>query len=79
MVSASEGILIRMRNNFGRFLAFLLSVVMAMPSVIEAQQATEPKVNPPRAGVDGVGRPQCVYCPESEKTPKPKISGVGVA
>ena len=65
-----------MRNNFGRFLAFLLWVLMVMPGVILAQQATEPKVDPPRAGVNGVGKPQCVYCPESEKTPKPKISGV---
>jgi len=65
-----------MRNNFGRFLAFLLWVVMAMPGVITAQQATEPKVDPPRAGVNGVGKPQCVYCPEPGKTPKPEISGV---
>lgn len=65
-----------MKNNFGIFLAFLIWVVMAMPGVIKAQQATEPKVDPPRAGVNGVGKPQCVYCPEPEKTPKPKISGV---
>jgi len=49
---------------------------MAMARVINAQQATEPKVDPPRAGVNGVEKPQCVYCPEPEKTPKPTISGV---
>jgi hypothetical protein len=62
-----------MKNNFGIVLAFLIWVVMAMPGVIKAQQATELKVDPPRAGVNGVGKPQCVYCPEPEKTPKPKI------
>jgi len=65
-----------MRNNFGGFFALLLCVVMAMARVINAQQATEPKVDPPRAGVNGVEKPQCVYCPEPEKTPKPTISGV---
>lgn len=65
-----------MRNNFGGFFALLLCIVMVPASVIKAQQATEPKVDPPRAGVNGVGKPQCVYCPESEKTPRPKISGV---
>jgi TonB family protein len=64
------------RNNLGSFLAFLLCAVMAIPGVIEAQQATESKVDPPRAGTNGVTSPRCVYCPESEKTPKPKISGV---
>jgi TonB family protein len=64
------------RNNFGSFLTLLLWVVMAMPGVIMAPQAADPKVDPPRAGVNGVGKPQCVYCPESEKTPKPKFSGV---
>jgi TonB family protein len=66
----------RTRNNFGSFLAFSLWVVMAMPGAIKAQQAAEPKVDPPRAGVNGVANPQCVYCPEPEKRPKPKISGV---
>jgi TonB family protein len=63
-------------NNFGRFLAFLLWVVMAIPCAVKAQQAADPKVDPPRAGVNGIDKPQCVYCPEPEKTPKPKISGV---
>jgi TonB family protein len=64
------------QNDFGRFPAFFLCVVMAMPGVIMAQQATDPKVDPPRAGVNGAGKPQCVYCPEPAKTPKPKFSGV---
>jgi len=58
------------------FVAFSLWMVMAMPGAIEAQQVAEPKADPPRAGVNGVGKPQCVYCPEPEKTPKPKISRV---
>ena len=65
-------------NNFGLFLAFLLWVVMAIPCAVKAQQAADPKVDPPRAGVNGIDKPQCVYCPEPEKTPKPKISGVVV-
>lgn len=65
-----------MRNNFGGLFALLLYLVLLPAGVIKAQQTSEPKVDPPRAGVNGVGKPQCVYCPESEKTPKPKISGV---
>jgi TonB family protein len=62
------------KNNFDSFLAFFLWFVMAMPC--KAQQAEEPKVDLPRADVNGVEKPQCIYCPEPEKTPKPNISGV---
>jgi len=48
---------------------------MAAPDVIEAQQAPEPKVDPPRAGTNGVTSPQCVYCPAPKKAGKGKISG----
>jgi len=68
-----------MRNNFGIVLVFLLWVLMAMLGVMEAQQATEPKVDPPRAGINGVTSPQCVYCPGpeySQKARKAKISGL---
>jgi protein TonB len=68
-----------MRNNFGRFLAFFLWVLMAMPGVIMAQQATEPKVDPPRAGLNGVSSLRCIYCPQpdySDKVRKAKIEGV---
>jgi TonB family protein len=78
MSSASEGILMLTTNNFGRFLAFLLWVVMAMPGVITAQQAADPKVDPPRAGRNGVTSPMCIYCPaplHPEKANKAKISG----
>ena len=67
------------RNNFGIVMVFLLWVLIAMPGVMEAQQATEPKVDPPRAGINGVTSPQCVYCPEpeySQKARKAKISGL---
>ena len=67
------------RNNFGIVLVFLLWVLIAMPGVMEAQQATEPKVDPPRAGINGVTSPQCVYCPGpeySQKARKAKISGL---
>jgi TonB family protein len=64
-----------MRNKFGGLFALLLYLVLLPAGVIKAQHRSEPKVDPPRAGVNGVGKPQCVYCPESEKTPKPKISG----
>ena len=66
------------RNNFSSFLAFLLWVVMAMPGVAKAQQATEPKVDPPRAGINGVTSPRCVYCPQpdySHKARKDRVSG----
>ena len=68
-----------MRNNFGIVLVFLLWVLMAMLGVMEGQQATEPKVDPPRAGINGVTSPQCVYCPGpeySQKARKAKISGL---
>ena len=51
---------------------------MAMPGVINARQATEQKVDPPRAGINGVTSPRCVYCPQpeySQKARKAKISG----
>jgi TonB family protein len=66
------------RNNFGRILAFLLWIVMAAPGVIEAQQAPEPTVDPPRAGTNGVTSPQCLYCPQpklSKAARKAKVSG----
>jgi TonB family protein len=68
----------RTRNNFGGFLAFSLWVVMAMPGVIGAQQVAEPKGDPPRAGINGITSPICVYCPlpVSQKSHKAKISGV---
>ena len=47
-----------------------------MPCIAKAQQATEPKVDPPTAGVNGVGKPQCVDCPEPDMAAKPKFSGV---
>ncbi|MDQ1405922.1 MAG: periplasmic protein TonB [Acidobacteriaceae bacterium] len=65
-------------NNYGRFLAFLLWVVMAIPCAIKAQQAADPKVDPPRAGRNGVTSPQRIYCPQPEypqKTRKVKIEG----
>ncbi|HSY30561.1 MAG TPA: TonB family protein [Verrucomicrobiae bacterium] len=65
-----------MKNNFGIVLAFLLWVVMAMPGVIQATQATEPKVDPPRTGVNGVGEAAMRLLPRPEKTRKPKISDV---
>jgi TonB family protein len=34
------------------------------------QQSAEPKVNPPRAGVNGVGAPRCIYCPQPEYSEK---------
>jgi TonB family protein len=67
------------RDNFGGFMAFLLSVVMAMPNVIEAQQAAEPKVESFRAGIKGVTSPQCLYCPQpkfSKAARKAKVSGI---
>jgi TonB family protein len=67
----------RTRNNFGSFLGFLLWAV-AVPGGLKAQQATEPKTDPPRAGVNGVGAPQCINCPQPEysrKARKAKISG----
>jgi periplasmic protein TonB len=67
------------RNNFGSFLAFFLWVVMAMPGVIDAQQPAGPKADPPRAGINGVTSPQCIYCPQpdySQKVRKAKIEGV---
>lgn len=69
------------KNNFGGFFALLLCVVMIPTSVIKAQQATEPKVDPPRAGLNGVSSPRCIYCPQpdySEKVRKAKIEGVVV-
>jgi TonB family protein len=68
-----------MRNNFGGFFALLLCIVMVPASVIKAQQATEPKVDPPPAGLNGVSSPRCIYCPQpdySEKVRKAKIEGV---
>jgi len=62
-----------------RFLASLLWSVIAIPSVVKAQQqSAEPKVDPPRAGINGVTSPQCVYCPlpASQKARKTEISGV---
>jgi len=67
-----------MRNDFGGFYALLLCVVMIPASVIKAQQATEPKVDPPRAGLNGVSSPRCIYCPQpeySQKLRKAKIEG----
>jgi protein TonB len=49
---------------------------MAVPGVAKAQQAADPKVDPPRAGVNGVETPRCVYCPEPDMAAKPKFSGV---
>jgi TonB family protein len=65
------------KNNHRSFLAFSLWVLIAMPGVIEAQQATESKVDPPRAGTNGITSPRCVYCPApvSQKAQKAKISG----
>jgi len=66
------------QNNFRRFLTFFLWVVMAMPGVITARQATEPKVDPFRAGMNGVTTPGCIYCPQpeySQKMRKVKIEG----
>jgi TonB family protein len=57
---------------------FSLWIVMAVPGVIEAQQAAEPKVEPFRAGVKGVSSPQCLYCPApkfSKAARKAKIAG----
>jgi TonB family protein len=70
----------RRRNNFGIVLAFLLSVVVTVPRVIKAQQTAEPKVDPPRAGTNGITSPRCVYCPApvSQKARKDKISGTVV-
>jgi TonB family protein len=64
-------------ENFGSCLAFFLCVVMAMPGVIEGQKAAEPKVDPLRAGTNGVTSPICIYCPSPlrpEKANKAKIS-----
>jgi len=51
---------------------------MVPPSVIKAQQATEPKVDPPGAGLNGVSSPRSIYCPQPEypqKRRKVKIEG----
>lgn len=51
---------------------------MAMPSVVAGQKAAEIKVDPPRAGMNGVTSPRCIYCPQpeySQKTRKAKIEG----
>jgi TonB family protein len=66
------------RNNFGSSVAFFLWVVIAMPGVITGQKAAEPKVDPPRAGTNGVTSPMCTYCPlpsRPEKANKARISG----
>jgi TonB family protein len=65
------------RSNVGSFLAFLLWAV-AVPGGLKAHQATEPKADPPRAGMNAVGAPRCVYCPQpeySQKARKANISG----
>lgn len=58
------------RNHFGSLLVIFLWVVMSVPGFIEAQQAAVPKVDPPRAGVNGTGAPQCIYCPQPEYSEK---------
>jgi len=60
----------RTRSNFGIVFALLLSLVVMVPRVIKAQQTAEPKVDPPRAGVYGVGAPRCIYCPQPEYSQK---------
>jgi TonB family protein len=66
------------RNHFGSFLVIFLWVVMSVPGFIEAQQSAEPKIDPPRAGVNGTGAPRCIHCPQpeySEKARKAAITG----
>ena len=67
----------RARDRLGNFLAFLFWMVVVMPGAIKAQKAAESKVDPPRAGINGVTSPICIYCPlpVTEKR-KAKISGV---
>jgi TonB family protein len=68
------------RNNLGSFLAFLLSAA-AVPGGLKAQQATEPKADPPRASTNGVGAPRCIHCPQpeySQKARRANISGTVV-
>ncbi len=46
----------------------LLAVVLVAAGVGHTQQAPGEKAagKPPRAGVNGVGSPQCIYCPQPE-------------
>jgi TonB family protein len=68
----------RARDRLGNFLAFLFWMAVIMPGAIKAQKAAESKVDLPRAGINGVTSPICVYCPlpVTEKSRKAKISGV---
>ena len=68
----------RARDRLGNFLAFLFWMIVVMPGAIKAQKAAESKVDPPRAGINGVTSPICIYCPlpVTEKSRKAKISGV---
>jgi TonB family protein len=66
------------RNDPVNFLAFSLLFLMAMPCVSEAQQTTERKVEPFRAGLKGVTSPQCLRCPApkfSKAARKAKVAG----
>jgi hypothetical protein len=53
----------RARDRLGNFLAFLFWMVVVMPGAIKAQKAAESKVDPPRAGINGVTSPICIYGP----------------
>ena len=64
------------RNHFGSFLVIFLWVVMSVPGFIEAQQSAEPKIDPPRAGVNGTGAPRCIYCPQPEYSEKARKAGI---
>ena len=68
----------RARDRLGNFLAFLFWMVVVTPGAIKAQKAAESKVDPPRAGINGVTSPICIYgpLPVTEKSRKAKISGV---
>jgi TonB family protein len=58
------------RNHFESLLVIFLWVVMSVPVFLEARQSAEPKVDPPGGGVNGVGAPQCIYCPQPEYSEK---------
>ena len=60
----------RTRSNFGIGFALSLSLVVMVPRVIKAQQAAEPKADPPRANMNGVGAPRCILQSPTEIFPE---------
>jgi TonB family protein len=63
------------RNSFAIILYWAMFIVVAEPRLVEAQAARPQET---RAGLNGVGVPRCVYCPQpgySQKARKAEISG----